>query len=58
MCVCAYVHVCVRVHACASMLSQGLNITQQLDAGIRFLDFRIMYTGGPDNGELAHAPHA
>jgi len=26
--------------------TQGLNITQQLDAGIRFLDFRIMYTSG------------
>merc|ERR1719223_743124 len=26
--------------------SQGLTVTQQLDAGVRFLDFRIMYTGG------------
>ena len=24
--------------------TQGLNVTAQLDAGIRFLDFRVMYT--------------
>jgi len=26
--------------------TQGLNITQQLDIGVRFIDFRIMYTSG------------
>ena len=29
--------------------TQGLNITQQLDAGIRYIDFRITYTAGPDS---------
>lgn len=27
--------------------TQGLNITEQLDAGIRFIDFRIQYTNKP-----------
>ena len=27
--------------------TQGLNITAQLDAGVRFIDFRIMYTDAP-----------
>merc|ERR1719199_2131407 len=26
--------------------TQGLTVTQQLDAGIRFLDFRVMFTAG------------
>lgn len=33
---------------------QGLNITQQLDSGIRFIDFRIMYTAGPNTSESLH----
>uniref|UniRef100_A0A7S1FDN4 Phosphatidylinositol-specific phospholipase C X domain-containing protein n=1 Tax=Noctiluca scintillans TaxID=2966 RepID=A0A7S1FDN4_NOCSC len=28
--------------------TQGLNITSLLDAGVRFVDLRIMYTGKPD----------
>jgi nicotinamidase/pyrazinamidase len=32
--------------AIAQATTQGLTVTQQLDAGIRFLDFRIMYTSG------------
>lgn len=35
--------------------TQGLNVTQQLDAGIRFLDFRIMYSSPPNSS--ADAPH-
>ena len=27
--------------------TQGLNITRMLDNGIRFIDFRIMYTDAP-----------
>ena len=30
----------------AQAQTQGLNVTAQLDAGLRFLDFRIMYTSG------------
>eukprot|EP00005_Dracoamoeba_jomungandri_P009552 CAMPEP_0174264720 /NCGR_PEP_ID=MMETSP0439-20130205/23612_1 /TAXON_ID=0 /ORGANISM="Stereomyxa ramosa, Strain Chinc5" /LENGTH=460 /DNA_ID=CAMNT_0015350749 /DNA_START=157 /DNA_END=1535 /DNA_ORIENTATION=+ len=30
---------------------QGLNLTQQLNNGIRFLDFRIVYTAGPSIGD-------
>lgn len=29
--------------------TQVLNITAQLDAGVRFLDFRVMYTGAAGN---------
>jgi hypothetical protein len=28
--------------------TQGLNLTQQLESGVRFIDFRISYTAGPD----------
>lgn len=34
--------------------AQGSNITQQLDAGIRFIDFRIMYTLPPGKGAPFH----
>lgn len=29
--------------------TQGLTVTEQLDAGVRFLDFRMTYTRGPDS---------
>eukprot|EP00931_Biecheleriopsis_adriatica_P086836 TRINITY_DN61407_c0_g1_i1.p1 TRINITY_DN61407_c0_g1~~TRINITY_DN61407_c0_g1_i1.p1 ORF type:complete len:485 (-),score=59.80 TRINITY_DN61407_c0_g1_i1:131-1537(-) len=32
--------------------TQGINLTSMLDAGTRFIDFRIMYTGSP--GQLQH----
>ena len=35
--------------------TQGLSMTQQLENGIRFIDFRIMYTSGPNS--TATAPH-
>eukprot|EP00438_Fugacium_kawagutii_P003052 Skav229455 [mRNA] locus=scaffold397:326805:328169:+ [translate_table: standard] len=28
--------------------TQGISVTEMLDGGIRFIDFRIMYTQGPD----------
>mmetsp|Transcript_42983 Transcript_42983/g.69870 ORF Transcript_42983/g.69870 Transcript_42983/m.69870 type:complete len:500 (+) Transcript_42983:21-1520(+) len=34
-------------------VTQRLNITEQLENGVRFLDFRIMYTAGPESGSLA-----
>jgi hypothetical protein len=27
--------------------TQGLNMTEQLQTGVRFIDFRIQYTAGP-----------
>lgn len=35
--------------------THGLNLTEQLNNGIRFVDFRIMYTSGPN--ESASAQH-
>mmetsp|Transcript_8059 Transcript_8059/g.21120 ORF Transcript_8059/g.21120 Transcript_8059/m.21120 type:complete len:460 (+) Transcript_8059:65-1444(+) len=32
--------------------TQWLDITAQLDNGLRFVDFRTMYTAGPDSGSL------
>jgi hypothetical protein len=29
--------------------TQGLSITEQLDAGVRFVDFRTIFTGAPDS---------
>jgi len=36
-------------------ISQWLNVTAQLQNGVRFLDFRTMYSAGPDRGSLG--PH-
>jgi hypothetical protein len=33
----------------AQAMTQGLKIKEQLDSGIRFLDFRLAYTAGPKN---------
>jgi hypothetical protein len=33
----------------AQAMTQGLKITEQLDSGIRFLDFRLAFTAGPKN---------
>lgn len=38
--------------------TQGLNITQQLDAGMRFIDFRIDYTAGPNSASWGEFPGA
>lgn len=35
--------------------TQGLNITEQLNAGIRFIDFRVVYTSAPNAS--SGAPH-
>ena len=32
--------------------TQRLDITAQLDNGLRFVDFRTMYTAGPDSGSF------
>jgi hypothetical protein len=31
-----------------------LNVTQQLDAGVRFFDFRIQFSDGPGAPSLTH----
>jgi hypothetical protein len=36
----------------APRLQQGLNVTAQLDAGVRFFDFRIQFTDGPVSERL------
>jgi hypothetical protein len=33
--------------------TQGLSMRGQLEAGARFIDFRVMYTAGPGSGSLA-----
>jgi len=33
--------------------TQGLNITEQLNAGIRFIDFRVVYTSPPNESSTA-----
>ena len=34
--------------------TQGLDMVQQLDNGIRFIDFRIMYTAAPEGSSFGH----
>ena len=38
-------------------ITQGINITQQLDSGIRFLDFRITYSRGPQKTDPSAPYH-
>ena len=35
----------VNFHPCDRAVTQHLNITQQLDAGVRFIDFRMVLVG-------------